>query len=209
MRWIAVAAAVTPPALVTALALLPRAALDLLPDVCMFRRLLGIECWGCGMTRAVWHLLRGDWDTAAAYHPWAPAALATGCLMSVVALIVWLAASGRLARSELRRACLGLWLCLGVATLPATVGLEALGTARLAPALRGPHRAACPLCGFTRSFTSAARGRLGAALAANPLGAAFYLCLISNQLAALIWLARFRRRHRSGARGGVACKCSA
>ncbi|HXG32727.1 MAG TPA: DUF2752 domain-containing protein [Bryobacteraceae bacterium] len=87
MRRIALLAAVTPPALVAALALLPRAALDALPDACMFRRWLGIECWGCGMTRAVWHLLRGDWDIAAAHHPWAPAAVAAGCLMSVAALI--------------------------------------------------------------------------------------------------------------------------
>jgi hypothetical protein len=209
MRRIALPAGMAPLALVATLALVPRAALNALPEVCIFRRLLGVECWGCGMTRAVWHLLRGDWDSAVAYHPWAPAALIAGCLISTVVWIAWLVRAGRLPVSELRQAGLGLWLSLAAATLPATVGVGASATAHLAPALRYPHSRACPLCGLTRSFTEAARGRLGAAGAASSGGAALYLCLLGNQVAALVWVAGFRRRHGRRAGGGVACKCSA
>ncbi len=207
MPRIALLAGATPLALVAALALLPRSALEALPDICLFRRWLGIECWGCGMSRAVWYLLRGDWDSAVSYHPWAHTVLAAGCLISIVMLVAWLVASGRLPLSELRKACLGLWLSLAVATLPATVGFEALGTAHLAPALRYPHSRPCPLCGLTRAFTDAARGRLGAASAAHFGSGALYVCLVANQVAALVWLGYFRSRQGRGARGGVACKC--
>jgi hypothetical protein len=207
MPRIALLAGATPLAVITALALLPRSALDALPDVCLFRRWLGIECWGCGMTRAVWYLLRGDWDSAVAYHPWAHTVLAAGCLISIVVLVAWLVASGRLPLSDVRRACLGLWLFLAVATLPATVGFAALGTAHLAPTLRYPHSRPCPLCGLTGAFTDAARGRLGAASAANSGSGVLYVCLVANQVAVLVWLGCFRKRHSRAARGGVACRC--
>jgi hypothetical protein len=36
--------------------------------VCLFRRLTGIPCPGCGMTRAFAHLAKGDWRAAASDH---------------------------------------------------------------------------------------------------------------------------------------------
>jgi hypothetical protein len=207
MPRIALLTGATPLAVIAALALLPRSALNALPDVCLFRRLLGIECWGCGMTRAVWYLLHGDWDSAVAYHPRAHTVLVAGCLMSIAALVAWLVASGRLPLSDLRKASLGLWLSLAVATLPATVGFEALNKAHLAPALRHSHGRPCPLCGLTRGLTDAARGRLGAASAANSGSGVLYVCLVGNQVAVLVWLGCFRKRHSRAARGGVACRC--
>ncbi len=44
--------------------------------ICPTKRLCGVWCPGCGMTRAVSHLLRGDWSTAFVYHPLAPIAVA-------------------------------------------------------------------------------------------------------------------------------------
>jgi hypothetical protein len=41
-------------------------------SLCVFRRALGIPCPGCGLTRAVAALLRGDLRAAFAYHPAAP-----------------------------------------------------------------------------------------------------------------------------------------
>ena len=35
---------------------------------CPFRRLLGLSCPGCGMTRAWLCALRGQWQSALAYH---------------------------------------------------------------------------------------------------------------------------------------------
>jgi hypothetical protein len=37
--------------------------------VCLFRRLTGIPCPGCGMTRAFAHLAKGEWAAAARDHP--------------------------------------------------------------------------------------------------------------------------------------------
>lgn len=37
--------------------------------LCIIRRVTGFPCPGCGMTRAVLSLLRGDIRTAFAYHP--------------------------------------------------------------------------------------------------------------------------------------------
>jgi len=51
-----------------ALALTPASAMASLPTVCLFRNLFGIECLGCGMTRALWSALHGDWTQALAYN---------------------------------------------------------------------------------------------------------------------------------------------
>ncbi|HEX2641896.1 MAG TPA: DUF2752 domain-containing protein [Thermoanaerobaculia bacterium] len=37
--------------------------------VCLFRRLTGIPCPGCGMTRAFAHLAKGEWEAAWISHP--------------------------------------------------------------------------------------------------------------------------------------------
>lgn len=38
-------------------------------SICLFRRATGIPCPGCGMTRAIAHLAKGQWREAAADHP--------------------------------------------------------------------------------------------------------------------------------------------
>jgi Protein of unknown function (DUF2752) len=41
------------------------------PPLCPIRAVTGYWCPGCGMTRAVLALGRGDWSVANRYHPWA------------------------------------------------------------------------------------------------------------------------------------------
>ena len=56
---------------------------DVRYSVCLFRRLLGLPCPGCGMTRAFGHLAKGEWLAALRAHPFAPllaAELALGWL---------------------------------------------------------------------------------------------------------------------------------
>ena len=36
---------------------------------CWIRSTIGLPCPGCGMTRALWAALRGDWNTACRMHP--------------------------------------------------------------------------------------------------------------------------------------------
>ncbi|HVS00812.1 MAG TPA: DUF2752 domain-containing protein [Thermoanaerobaculia bacterium] len=41
-------------------------------SICIFRRVSGIPCPGCGMTRAFAHLAKGEWREAVVDHPLAP-----------------------------------------------------------------------------------------------------------------------------------------
>ncbi|HEX5722392.1 MAG TPA: DUF2752 domain-containing protein [Acidimicrobiia bacterium] len=57
-----------------------------IPTLCPFALLTGSACPGCGMTRALAHLFRGDWSAAWAFHPLAPLLV----LVATAALIWWL-----------------------------------------------------------------------------------------------------------------------
>jgi hypothetical protein len=63
-------------------------------STCLFRRVVGIPCPGCGMSRAFLALLRGDWSSVRRLHPLAPL-LALEWAALWVAVGVW--AAGRLA----------------------------------------------------------------------------------------------------------------
>ncbi|HEY7564960.1 MAG TPA: DUF2752 domain-containing protein [Acidimicrobiia bacterium] len=60
------------------------------PTLCPFALLTGIACPGCGMTRAIAWLARGDFTTSVAYHPLAPFVAVTG-----VGLAAWWIGSRR------------------------------------------------------------------------------------------------------------------
>ena len=60
-------------------------------SVCVSRRVLGVSCPGCGLTRGMSHLVRGEWAAAAADHPLAPA-------FAAEALLAWAAWGAGLAR---------------------------------------------------------------------------------------------------------------
>jgi hypothetical protein len=47
--------------------------------LCPFRRLTGVPCPGCGMTRALAHLAKGEWTAALRDHPLAPVLAAEAC----------------------------------------------------------------------------------------------------------------------------------
>jgi len=60
-------------------------------SICLSRRFLGLPCPGCGMTRALAHLAKGEWRAAVASHPFAP-------LLAAELLFVWLAWGAALTR---------------------------------------------------------------------------------------------------------------
>lgn len=74
------------------LAVLPAAR----PSLCPSRALLGLPCPGCGMTRALAALLRGDFAAAFAFHPWAFA-------LAAQAALGWVAWGVSLGNDEARR----------------------------------------------------------------------------------------------------------
>lgn len=55
-------------------------ALLALPGLCLFHRVTGLDCPGCGMTRAFAALLRGDLGAAEALHPFS-GPLLLGCVL--------------------------------------------------------------------------------------------------------------------------------
>jgi Protein of unknown function (DUF2752) len=61
--------------------------------VCLLRRLTGLPCPGCGMTRAFAHLAKGEWAAAASDHLLA-------YVLAVELGLAWLAWGGALARGR-------------------------------------------------------------------------------------------------------------
>ncbi len=57
--------------------------------VCLFRRLTGVPCPGCGLTRAFAHLAKGEWSAALADHPFSP-------LIALEIVLFWAAWGGAL-----------------------------------------------------------------------------------------------------------------
>lgn len=76
---------------------------DSASGVCLFRRCTGTACPGCGLTRALAYLLRGDLAAMWAMHPLAPL-FAVDAL--AVAVLVWI---GRAGRRPLRAQWVALW----------------------------------------------------------------------------------------------------
>jgi hypothetical protein len=54
---------------------------------CPFHRLTGLDCPGCGMTRAGAAMLTGDFRQALAHHPLAPALALVAALMAAAAVM--------------------------------------------------------------------------------------------------------------------------
>lgn len=51
------------------LLVLPSDFFDRGPVLCPSKRFLGVDCPGCGLTRATQHFLHGEWDAALSYNP--------------------------------------------------------------------------------------------------------------------------------------------
>ncbi len=96
--------------------LLAAAAFDLTAWQCPLKAALGVNCPGCGLTRAIVLLVQGQWLAAVKLHAFAPMGLAIGVLLVTGTLlpVKWRAkAAERLAVFE-RRSGIGFWLLLSV-----------------------------------------------------------------------------------------------
>ncbi|MBF0313384.1 MAG: DUF2752 domain-containing protein [Oligoflexia bacterium] len=61
--------------------------LDRLPDLCLFHRITGLRCPGCGMTHALVSLSRGDFQSAFYFNPF--------CYLLLLMLLCYLLKIGR------------------------------------------------------------------------------------------------------------------
>jgi hypothetical protein len=87
IRAFAPARAATIMMLLMALAVVPTRWVAALPSICLARNLFGVECPGCGMTRAISCVLHGDFPTALRYNKLV--ALLFPLLCAVLALDLW------------------------------------------------------------------------------------------------------------------------
>lgn len=67
------------------LRLVPVSSIPAIP--CLFRTLTGLPCPLCGMTRAVFLLAQGEWQSALTLHPLSPAVLAVLLVLLAVSLV--------------------------------------------------------------------------------------------------------------------------
>ena len=81
LRWLQGLAALS----IVALFVTPTTIVEHGPSLCLYRALTGRECYGCGMTRALSHLLHGDVSGARERHAGS---------FAVLPALVLLAASG-------------------------------------------------------------------------------------------------------------------
>jgi hypothetical protein len=68
LRFQAVAIVVGLPALLLALSLLSLEQLESMPGLCVWKRLTGSPCPGCGTTHALWSVAHGDFAAAPRYN---------------------------------------------------------------------------------------------------------------------------------------------
>lgn len=90
------------------------------PGICFVRTCTGTACPGCGLTRAVAYLLRGDLTAMWAMHPLAPLFVADAV---AIVVLVWTTRRGRFA---LRPTHVALWAGVHVPLLIGVWGVRGL-----------------------------------------------------------------------------------
>lgn len=96
------------------------------PVLCPFRRLTGLPCPGCGLTRSWSYLAHGRMLESLSKHPFGPMLLAAVIGVAALAVMRRIAGSlpidvGRLARAPAMQVLLGSWLVFGVARIGASI----------------------------------------------------------------------------------------
>jgi hypothetical protein len=82
VRWFQAISAVA----LAGLAVIPVSVIARGPSLCLYKRIFGVECLGCGMTRAVDALLHADWNAAMHWNRGSPLALAVLLFLTLSAL---------------------------------------------------------------------------------------------------------------------------
>jgi Protein of unknown function (DUF2752) len=163
------------------LAIIPLEALERFPAFCPFKRFLGIECYGCGMTRALCALLHGHGQLALQYN--------RGVLLTSPMLVCGACFS----LSEFKKAFAIAWI---IATLVATATLLAPGIlsasqiSRITPQCERKAKTGqpCFFCGMTTAFIDISHGRLREAERANRASIPLYAGLACNGLCLFLFL---------------------
>lgn len=117
-EWVAAGGVVA----LTAAAILPDSRIDSGPVICPFRRLTGLPCPGCGLTRSWVHLMHGDAPAAFAVHWFGPLFAAFFVVLAVVSVQRRLAGRpavslDRITRHPITVTVIGAWLAYALVRL--------------------------------------------------------------------------------------------
>ncbi len=186
-----------------ALAVVPLRTIEALPGFCPFRRLLGIECYGCGMTRALCALLHGQVDTALHYNRgvWIIAAVMLMLALFAIARLAILRTRQMAMRQlgpEFKLAFAISWVIATIVTTGCAVAPYMLDEGRIAhmtPRCESMSKLGrpCFFCGMTTAFIDIAHGRLREAGRANRGSLPLYAGFVCNGVLAAGFLFKERR----------------
>jgi Protein of unknown function (DUF2752) len=163
------------------LAAIPLEVFEGVPTFCPFKRFLGVECFGCGMTRALCALLHGHGQLALQYN--------RGVLVTFPMLLVGACFS----LSDFKKAFTIAWIIVTlvtVATLLAPAMLSQSQISRITPQCERKAKTGLPcfLCGMTTGFINIAHGHWREAERANRASVPLYAGLACNGLCLIIFL---------------------
>lgn len=196
LRWAGRLAAVA----LAGLAVIPVRWVEAGPVLCPIKLIFGRECFGCGMTRALAHLLHGDLPGALGYH-WASVAVLPLLLM----LALW-GVLPPLKRTEWEQAGRAAWLILSAVALGLLIAPWVMTPAQIAFAIppcewKARYHRECPLCGMTTAFFLISEGSFRAAMQSNRGSVPLYFAFVGNE--AVLGLMGYRNWRQNRKRGDV------
>lgn len=210
--WVAIGRASALASIFLLLATLPTEWLDSGSSLCLFKNLFEIKCLGCGMTRALSMILKGNLAAALSYNELVLIVfplLFLVLLSDVVSILRSLKREKRfpaakdihlmrtlaISQDEVRRSFSIAWLVVSLAillVLTAPFVLSADEIANLMPVCerKARYKQECPLCGMTTSFILISQGNFKAALETNKGSLLLYGGFVANELFALLFIGR-------------------
>jgi hypothetical protein len=168
------------------LAIVPLETLERYPAFCPFKRFLGIECYGCGMTRALCALLHGHGRLALQYN--------RGVLVAFPMMVL---CGACLSLPEFKKAFTISWVLVTLVTtvtLLAPFILSEPQITRITPQCERRTKSGhpCFFCGMTTGFIDIAHGRLREAGRANRASVPLYAGFVGNGLCLCMFLSSKR-----------------
>jgi hypothetical protein len=186
--------------------------IDSWPTLCLYRRLTGSPCPGCGLTHSLWFLLHGQMAAALQWNKMGILFLPAAVAFAIGGWPRWhprwrWSALLQIPRDQIRVAAWWVWAVLTLifaVTLAAASILPESRVMRLAPVCERKARTGqeCPLCGMTHAFLSISRAQFHTANNQNAGSLPLYAALLFNE-GLFVWGLIRGRRPQSSIRASV------
>lgn len=191
LRWIQVSAATA----VAMLAVLPPQWVQRGPNLCLVKIVTGLECYGCGMTRAVSLLLHGDAAGAMAFNRGSTVVLP---LLILIALSALFTSKNPAQAAEARSALRLVWIAVSAVAFGLLLTPWIFTPTQIAAVVprcewKARYHRECVLCGMTTAFIQIREGRLRQARQANAGALPLYAGALLNEAGIVIFLSKRRK----------------